>query len=213
MDTGQALTRFFQRDSTKAKQSPFTHTVKKTFGYGLHHGDYYNDAVRLGFDDTGYDLPPLDVRQHIIKDTFDNLPTDRDGQIMLMRQTSKSLSDAAAEKRNSINKRVQKMMEIINEDPNETFILWHDLEAERHAIKKALPKAVEIYGKMDYEEREKRTIDFSEGRVKYLLPKKNCQVAAVIFKKALATALFSSALTMNSMILFRPYTAFTVFAD
>jgi hypothetical protein len=63
------------------------------------------------------------------------------------------------------------MMEIINEAPDDHFIIWHDLENERHAIKKALPEATEIYGSQDYEENVRRTRLFKEGEVKYLATK------------------------------------------
>ena len=51
----------------------------------------------------------------------------------------------------------------------DSFILWHDLEAERHAIKTAMPEAVDIYGSMDYDERERRVIAFSEGKTRLFL--------------------------------------------
>ena len=40
MDTGQALTRFFQRDSTKANNLTIYHTRSVSFGYGFHPGRY-----------------------------------------------------------------------------------------------------------------------------------------------------------------------------
>ena len=54
-------------------------------------------------------------------------------------------TDAARVKRESISARVAKMAELIYESPEDHFLLWHDLEAERHAILKALPGTVDIY--------------------------------------------------------------------
>ncbi|MFR5794652.1 MAG: hypothetical protein ACLUI3_03155 [Christensenellales bacterium] len=62
----------------------------------------------------------------------------------LIRDASVSIQDEAREKRDSLKARVAKMTEIINGAPGEHFILWHDLETERHAIKAALPEAVEV---------------------------------------------------------------------
>ncbi len=191
MDTGQALTRFFKRDSTKANNLTLYPNREKDFwlwmaSYGL----FITKPSDLGFDDEGYDLPKLTVNTHIIKNTFEDLPTNRDGQVKLLRDTSKSLSDAAKEKSTSINARVQKMLEIVKASPDDSFILWHDLEAERHAIKKALPEAIDIYGSMDYEEREKRTIDFSEGRVKYFATKKSLSGSGCNFQKHCHRAIF-----------------------
>lgn len=82
-------------------------------------------------------------------------------------EASVSLKDAAAVKRESIAARVAKAEEIVKDSPQEHFILWHDLEAERHAIKKAMPEAVEIYGAQDLDERERNTIAFSKGKIQW----------------------------------------------
>jgi hypothetical protein len=50
-------------------------------------------------------------------------------------------------------------------------IIWHDLEAERHAIKKVIPSAVAIYGSQDLDEREQSVIDFSDGKFQELAAK------------------------------------------
>ena len=175
MDTGQALTRFFKRDSTKANNLQLYPSMEREFwlwvaSWGL----FLSSPADLGLDATGYDLPPFEVRTHVIDDDMENLPADRDGQFKLLRDTATSLSEAAREKSSSILARVAKAKELIDEaSPDEHFILWHDLEAERHAIKKAIPEAVDIYGSMDYDERERRVIDFQEGKTRIFATKKS----------------------------------------
>lgn len=102
------------------------------------------------------------------------------------------------------------MKRIVAESPEEHFLLWHDLENERHAIKKALPEVVDIYGSMDYDLREKRVIEFSEGRTKLFATKNHCPVLVVIFRD-IATGRYSLELIMNSMILSRQYIDAIVF--
>jgi hypothetical protein len=58
------------------------------------------------------------------------------------------------------------MLELVRRDPERHRIIWHDLEAEREAIEAALPDVVTITGSMDLEEREKRLVDFEEGRIR-----------------------------------------------
>lgn len=82
------------------------------------------------------------------------------------------------------------MAEIVNMDPESSFILWHDLEAERHSIKKALPETVDIYGSQDYETREKRVIDFSEGRTRLFATKKELSGSGCNFQKYCHRAIF-----------------------
>lgn len=90
------------------------------------------------------------------------------------------LSQAARVKRESIDIRVAKAKEIVDDNPDDHFIIWHDLESERHAIKKAIPECREIFGSQDLDKRETNTIDFSEGRYRILATKKNYPGAAVI---------------------------------
>ena len=47
------------------------------------------------------------------------------------------------------------MAEIVRNDPDSSYILWHDLEDERRAIQDALPEAVSIYGSQDLDLRER----------------------------------------------------------
>ena len=98
--------------------------------------------------------------------------TDRDGQIILLPTAAAGLKEAAHIKRESIDQRIEKAKEIVASDPEEHFILWHDLEDERHAIKREIPETVDIYGSQDLDIREQRTIDFSEGKIRILATKK-----------------------------------------
>ena len=50
--------------------------------------------------------------------------------------------------------RVAKLMEIRAQNPGKHRVIWHDLEAERHALEKALPEAVSVYGARDLDTRE-----------------------------------------------------------
>lgn len=191
MDTGQALTRFFQRDSTKANNLTLYEHKENEFWLWLSSWALViTKPSDLGYDDTGYALPPLDIRYHEIEVNNSTAGFDKDGQLKLVRDAAISLIDAAKEKRESIDGRVAKMTEIINESPDDHFIIWHDLEAERHAIKKAMPEAVEIFGSQDYDIREQRTIDFSDGKNRLLATKKSLSGSGCNFQRYCHRAIF-----------------------
>lgn len=191
MDTGQALTRFFKRDSTKANNLTLYENREKEFWMWVSSwGLFISKPSDIGGDDTGYALPPLKVNTHVIRADLSNLPSDRDGQLEFMRDTAASLSDAAREKNLSIAHRVAKAKEIIDANPDENFILWHDLEAERREILKEIPEAMDIYGAMDYEERERRTIEFSEGRTRIFATKKSLSGSGCNFQRHCHRAIF-----------------------
>lgn len=191
MDSGQALTRFFQRDSTKANNlTLYPHKEDEFWLWVSSWALFITKPSDLGYDDSGYVLPPIKINYHEI-DT-DDLPLgiDRDGRIELVRSDAISLKDAAREKRESIDLRVAKMAEIVNSNPDDHFILWHDLEAERHAIKKALPDTIDIYGSLDYDTREQRVIDFSNGKIKLFATKKEISGQGCNFQRHCHRAIF-----------------------
>jgi DNA modification methylase len=170
MDTGQALTRFFQRDSSKAnKLTIYPHKEKEFWLWVSSWAIFLQKPSDLGYSDEGYDLPPLHVHWHCVK-TEPKQVTERDGQVRMYSDAAMSLRDAAREKRDSLDLRIEKMVDILDDDTDH-FIIWHDLEAERHAIGRALPEAVEVYGSLDLDERENRIIGFSNGEFQYLATK------------------------------------------
>lgn len=93
------------------------------------------------------------------------------------------MKEAAEVKRNSIDQRVEKMKEIVESSSEEHFLLWHDLESERKAILKAIPEVVDIYGSQDYDIREKRVIDFAQGRIKLFATKKSISGSGCNFQR------------------------------
>lgn len=174
MDTGQALTRYFQRDSTKANNlTLYPHMEKEFWLWMSSWALFLQKPSDLGYSDEGYALPPIEVNWHRLQVDNSTAGTDKYGQFKLIRDSAFGLKDAAKEKRDSIEARLQKAKEIIDASPEDHFVLWHDLESERHAIEKAIPEAVSVYGSQEYDEREKRVIDFSEGRSRILATKKS----------------------------------------
>lgn len=190
MDTGQALTRFFKRDSTKANNLTLYPGKEREFWLWVSSWALFiTRPSDLGYDDTGYDLPPINIQYHRLH--VENGPIlEPDGQTMLVRDSTMSLRDAATEKRESIVDRVQFAKQLVNEAPDDHFILWHDLEAERHEIARVIPESIEIYGTQDLDEREQRTIDFSNGKFRILATKKELSGSGSNFQRHCHRAIF-----------------------
>ena len=191
MDTGQALTRFFQRDSTKVNNMTiYPHKEDEFWLWVSSWALCIQKPSDLGYDDTGYDLPKMEVRYHKLQTNLTDGGVEKDGQVKMIRDAALSLKDAAREKRESIAARVAYAKSIVDSDPEAHFILWHDLEAERHEIKKQIPEAVEVYGSLDIDIREKRTIDFSEGDIRILATKKEISGSGCNFQRHCHRAIF-----------------------
>lgn len=185
MDTGQALTRFFQRDSTKANNLTLYPNMEDEFWLWVSSWALFitkPSDINPAYSDEGYVLPPLDVRWHELPVNYGDA-IEKDGQVKLFTEVAEGLKEAAAVKRDSIDVRVAEMKRIVEESPEDHFLLWHDLEAERHTIKKELPETVDIYGSLDYDLREQRVIDFSEGRTKLFATKKSLSGSGCNFQK------------------------------
>ena len=185
MDTGQALTRFFQRDSTKANNLTLYPNMEDEFWLWVSSWALFitkPSDVNPEYSDDGYVLPPLDVRWHEIPIPYGDT-SDKTGQMQLFTEAAAGLKEAAEVKRNSIDQRVEKMKEIVESSPEEHFLLWHDLESERKAILKAIPEVVDIYGSQDYDIREKRVIDFAQGRIKLFATKKSISGSGCNFQR------------------------------
>lgn len=185
MDTGQVLTRFFQRDSTKANNLTLYPNMEDEFWLWVSSWALFitkPSDVNPEYSDEGYVLPPLDVRWHEIPIHYGDT-SDKTGQMQLFTEAAAGLKEAAEVKRNSIDQRVEKMKEIVESSPEEHFLLWHDLESERKAILKAIPEVVDIYGSQDYDIREKRVIDFAQGRIKLFATKKSISGSGCNFQR------------------------------
>ena len=193
MDTGQALTRFFQRDSTKANNLTLYPHKEEEFWLWVSSWAVFVSKpsdVNPDYSDTGYDLPPLKINFHRLETHREEFEVDKFGQAMMFSEATTSLQDEAKIKRNSISQRVAKAKEIIDANLDDNFILWHDLEEERHEIKRQIPGVIDIYGSMDYDLRERRVIDFSDGKIKLFATKKILSGSGCNFQRHCHRAIF-----------------------
>jgi DNA methylase len=193
LDVGQAKTRFFKRDSEHADAlTLLPHMEHEFWMWVASWALFLQRPSDLGYSDEGYELPPIDVVWHQVPAAAPaEHKYDRDGRGPLFRDASMGVQAAAAEKRESIPARVAKMREILDEAPDEHFLLWHDLEAERRAIAAAVPAAVSVWGSQDLDEREQAIIDFSDGRISHLSTKPVIAGSGCNFQRHCSRAIFT----------------------
>ncbi len=191
MDVGQAKTRFFKRDSTKADSLTLHHHKEREFWLWVSSwAVFLQKPSDLGFSDAGYSLPEMKVYWHEVKSAYFRGGQSRDGQGRMFPDVSYGVSEAAREKRESLELRIVKLMEIRAQDPGAHRILWHDLESERHAIEKAIPESVSVYGSQDLDEREDVIIKFSDGEFQELAAKPVIAGSGCNFQRHCAWAIF-----------------------
>lgn len=180
MDTGQALTRFFQRDSSKAGNLRLYPHKEREFWLWLNTwACFVQKPSDLGHSDAGYDLPALDVQWHQVEVDVLSDEIDRDGQGVLVRGGAMSLQGAAKEKRETLDDRVACLMDLVRRHhlweggrAKSQLIIWCDLNAEQDAIEKALSASgftfSSVHGGLSDEEAERR-LDEWRARETYAL--------------------------------------------
>lgn len=174
MDVGQSKTRFFKRDSTKADTLTIHPHKEREFWLWLASWAVFvtkPSDIDPAYDDSRYVVPEMELHWHELPTDHANAGQERDGQMRLVRDSAVGLSSAAREKRDSLPRRIVKMLELRAIDPTAHRIVWHDLEDERRAIEAALPEAVSVYGSQDLEERENFVAAFAAGHVQELAAK------------------------------------------
>jgi len=120
----------------------------------------------LGYENDRYDLPPLNVYQHII-------PADQDtvkAQGLLFAEPAKTLTERRAARKASIGHRVRMCADIVNSD-RQPWVVWCDLNAESEALVAEIPDAIEIRGSMDIDEKERLLNLFSTGEARVIISK------------------------------------------
>lgn len=117
----------------------------------------------LGYSDDGFVLPEL-----VMHDVCVRVDTPTTG--MLFPMEAGTLQERLQARRDTIEDRVAHTAAIVNAS-DETFICWCNLNAESEALLAAIPDAVEIRGSDKPEVKEKRMLDFSEGRTRVLITK------------------------------------------
>jgi hypothetical protein len=119
----------------------------------------------LGYSDEGYDLPPLHQHQHQVSVAY--TPSMETGTLFPMEAST--LQERIAARRDTVEDRVALAAAITPSD--RPFVWWCNLNAESDALAKAIPDAVEVRGSDSEAVKERKLIDFSEGRIRVLVTK------------------------------------------
>ncbi|TIU59705.1 MAG: DNA methylase N-4, partial [Mesorhizobium sp.] len=95
MDTGQALTRFFQRNSESAGDLTLFPHKEDEFWLWVHSwAVFLQSPSDLGFSDDGYVLPPVKVNWHEVPIDHSTAGYDRDGQGLLIHNSALGVTQA-----------------------------------------------------------------------------------------------------------------------
>lgn len=186
---GHLLTRFFQRDSTKAGNLTLYPNKKDEFWQWVSTwAVFINKPSDLGHDNTGYDLPELKIIEHCVRAEKKESYINKDGLPVLFKDVTKGLLEVSKEKRESVVIRCERAVEIAKKYDN--AIIWHHLESERELLE-SLINGQSVYGSQSNQLKEKLLIEFSEGKYPYLLTKPKIAGSGCNFQDYCNVAVFA----------------------
>ena len=123
-----------------------------------------NKPSDIGFDDTGYSLPPLNVVQEIVE-------TPKRNNGMFFNPVAVNATDFHKELRETYEIRLNKVAEIVNAHPNENFIIWIGHDQEGKYLLNLLPDAIEVKGSDSKQYKKEKLIGFGNGDFRILITK------------------------------------------
>jgi hypothetical protein len=194
IDAGQALTRYFGRNPDKAGDLQLLPHMERDFWLFVASWALFVDTPSdLGYDDTGYTMPALDLRFHRIAADHEKAHdlVNEFGQRYLFKDTAAGVTQAMREKRDSLQDRVDEAARIVAEgDPADHWVIWHDLEDERKAISRTIDSVQAVYGSQDSDEAERIVLDFVRGNIGRLAAKPQMFGAGANFQKHCHRAIY-----------------------
>jgi len=119
----------------------------------------------LGFSDEGYDLPPLHMHEHLVEVDF---AAGRQSGLLFPMEAI-TLQERLAARRGSVGERVGRAIDLTPSD--RPFVWWCNLNDESERITAGITGAVEVRGSDSDTAKERKLLDFSEGRIRVLVTK------------------------------------------
>lgn len=122
-----------------------------------------NKPSDIGFNDDGYDLPPLNVIEEIVE-------TPKRDNGMLFNNTAVSATEFHKELRETYQIRLDRVAEIVNSS-DENFIIWIGHDDEGKYLRSLLPDAVEVKGSDNKQYKKDTLLGFGRGEFRVLITK------------------------------------------
>ncbi len=161
MSQTEMLATFFIHDgSDTSKWRLKGHARRKFWEWLATWAVFISKPSDLGYEDSGYDLPKLNIVDHVV---------DTEATNGLFVDVAQGLSERLKARRDTIDIRSEKAADLMR--GFECGVCWSNLNDESQLITKLVDGCEEITGSMDYEEKERKLIGFSDGEIKKISTK------------------------------------------
>ena len=118
----------------------------------------------MGYPDDGYDLPGLRIIPEMV-----HVPMEADDQ--LFATDLGGVGGRARVRRETMEARVARAVELVNAEPDEPWLIWCGLNDEADALARAIPGAVNVHGALSPEQKAEHLLGFADGQIGVLITK------------------------------------------
>jgi len=123
-----------------------------------------NKPQDIGFEMDGYNLPKLNIEENQIK-------TKKRNNGSLFNDAIISATNFNQELRLTKIERLDEVVRLVNEKPDENFIIWIKQNEEGELLKKLIPEAIEVKGSDSDKWKEDKLIGFANNEFRILITK------------------------------------------
>ena len=166
MRSSEMLCRWFINDTMKAGGYRLCKHAKRDFWRWISSWAVcVSKPSDIGGDDTGFDLPPLNINKHIVESN--EIPK---GFLFKPEPHSVNATQVHNVKRQALNEKCDIVAEIVNSS-SEEFTVWCDTNYEADALIKVIPDAVEVRGNTKDDLKAEYLTGFCNGNFRVLISK------------------------------------------
>jgi hypothetical protein len=116
----------------------------------------------LGFDDDGFQLPPLNLREHVVQ-----ARSTRDGALFDM--PAADLREEREEQRRTLAERCERAADLLKDA--DSAVAWCQLNDEGDRLTRLIDGAVQVKGSDPPDKKEEALLAFSRGQIRVLVTK------------------------------------------
>jgi hypothetical protein len=165
MSRNEMLAMYFIHDGGEtAKWRLKGHATKLFYQFVGSWAIMLNKPSDIGFEMLGYDLPKLNLIENQIK-----TPKRDNGRIF--NDAIISATNFNSELRITRIERLEEVVSLINEKPDENFIIWIKQNEEGEMLKKLLPDAIEVKGSDSNDWKKEKLLGFANNEFRILITK------------------------------------------
>lgn len=165
MSRNEMLAMYFVHDGGEtAKWRLKGHAVKMFYQFVGSWAIMLNKPMDIGFEMLGYDLPKLNLLENQIK-------TPKRDNGSLFNDAIISATNFNQELRLTKIERLDEVVKLVNEKPDENFIIWIKQNEEGELLKKLLPDAIEVKGSDSNEWKKEKLLGFANNEFRILITK------------------------------------------